>query len=104
MITTKKGYDGIANVNFKAEVGMQQRSLKRYDVLDQREFVEITYEAMKNNFYFNGGYPMDVAMQYAMEDLGPTLGGEAYNPFKNYTWETVIDPATGKVRADAVSA
>ena len=104
MITTKKGSDGIANVNFKAQVGMQQRSLKRYDVLDQREFVEITYEAMKNNYYFNGGYPMDVAMQYAMEDLGPTLGGETYNPFKNYTWDTVIDPATGKVHADAVSA
>ena len=104
MITTKKGKDGITNVNFKAQMGLQQRSLKRYDVLSQDEFVEITFETLRNQYYFNGGYPMDVASQYAISDLGAKLGGEAYNPYKNYTWETVIDPATGKVRADAVSA
>ena len=35
---------------------------------------------------------------------GGVLGGEQYNPFKNYTWGTIIDPATGRVQGDATSA
>lgn len=64
----------------------------------------MTYESLRNQYAFDNGYPWEVASQYAMEDLSTSLGGEIYNPYKNYTWETVIDPATGAVRADAVSA
>ena len=104
MITTKRGSEGHTNVNFKAQVGWQSRSLKAYDMVNQDEFVELTYESLKNNYYIKGGYPMDVAEQYASADMSKTIGGELYNPYKNYTWDTVIDPSTGKVRADAVSA
>lgn len=104
MITTKRGQSGFVNVNLKATVGISTRAYKPYDTVDQREFVELTYEALRNGYMFNSGYSMENASAAAMGDLGSSLGGEQYNPFKNYTWETVIDPATGKVRADAVSA
>ena len=32
------------------------------------------------------------------------MGGELYNPFKNYTWDQMIDPATGMIHPDAKAA
>lgn len=104
MITTKRGQAGFVNVNLKATVGIASRAIKPYDTVDQREFVELTYEALRNGYMFNSGYSMENASAAAMGDLSSALGGEQYNPFKNYTWDTLIDPATGKVHADAVSA
>ena len=104
MIQTKRGQAGYVNVNLKATWGLSSRAYKPYDTVDQREFVELTYEALRNGYMFNSGYTMDHASEAAMGDLNAALGGQQYNPFKNYTWDTVIDPATGKVRADAVSA
>ena len=103
MITTKRGSDGRANVNFKATVGLQSRSIKDYDMVNQDQFVELTWEALKNNYYMNGGYSEEVARQLASENMGATLGGEFYNPYKNYTWDKLIDPATGKIMPDASS-
>ena len=104
MITTKRGSEGKANVNFKATVGWQSRSINPYDVVSQNEFVELTWEALKNNYYVNGGYSLETAKQLASEGMSGALGGEIYNPYKNYTWDQVVDPATGLVRADAVSS
>ena len=104
MITTKRGSDGKANVSFKGQVGWQSRSLKRYDMVNQKEFVELTYEALKNKYYTQGGYSMDEAKSLAASDMGKTMGGELYNPYKNYSWNSVIDPATGLLMDDAVSA
>lgn len=103
MITTKKGSEGRSNVTFRANVGLQSRSLADYDMVNQDQFVELTWEALKNG-YTQNGYPMDLAKQYASADMGGALGGQLYNPYKNYTWDTVIDPETGLVRSDAVSA
>ena len=103
MITTKKGTDK-SNVNLKASWGMASRAIKRYNTVNQREYVELMYEALRNGYAFDSGYGWEEAGKLAIQDLGKTLGGEQYNPFKNYTWETLIDPATGKVREDAVSA
>lgn len=104
LITTKRGSEGRANVNFKATVGLQSRSIKDYEMVNQNEFVELTWEALKNSYILNNGYPDVDARAAASGDLSAALGGQIYNPYKNYTWDTVIDPATGKVRADAVSA
>ena len=104
MIQTKKGQAGYINVNLKATWGLSSRAYKPYDTVNQAEFVELTYEALRNGYVFNNGYTFDSASTAAMGDLSAALGGEQYNPFKNYSWDTVIDPATGKVRADAVSA
>ena len=104
MITTKRGSEGRANVNFKATVGLQSRSVKDYDMVNQDEFVELTWEALKNSYVLNNGYGDAAARMAASADMSGALGGEIYNPYKNYTWDTVIDPETGKLRADAVSA
>ena len=104
MITTKRATAEKVSITYNGSAGISNRALKRYDMVDQRDFVNMTYEALRNSYAFDSGYPWEVASQYAMADLSNSLGGEIYNPFKNYTWETVIDPATGAVRADAISA
>lgn len=103
MITTKKGAEK-SNVNLKASWGVANRAVKRYNTVDQKEYIELMYEALRNGYVFDSGYGWDEACTAASNGLSGKLGGEIYNPFKNYTWATVIDPATGKVQADAKSA
>ena len=104
MITTKRGSEGHSVVNLKATVGLQSRSIRDYDTVNQEEFVELTWEALKNNYVNNGGYDLAKAKTLASAGLSGALGGEFYNPFKNYKWADLIDPETGRVRSDAVSA
>lgn len=103
IITTKKGKEGRVDVNLKAQVGWQSRAIPRYDLVNQDEYVELVYESLYNTA-IDQGYSHDNALNYAASSMGNTLGGQLYNPYKNYTWDTVIDPATGLVRSDAVSA
>ena len=103
MIQTKKGQQGRANVTWRSTVGWSNRATKRYDNVDQKEFVQLTYEALRNQAHFDNGASWQDAEAIARAALGKTLGGELYNPFKNYTWSNIIDPATGQVRADAQS-
>lgn len=58
MITTKRGSEGHSVVNLKATVGLQSRSIRDYDTVNQEEFVELTWEALKNNYVINGGYDL----------------------------------------------
>ena len=107
IITTKKGKEGRPQVQFHNTVGWSWIGIPNYDLVGQSDFVQLTFEALRNG-YANEGYSRDEATNLAIGDLGVTLGGstnpELYNPFKNYTWDTLIDPATGKIRPDAVSA
>lgn len=104
MITTKRGTEGRTNVNFKAEVGFESRAYRPYKVVDQKEYVQLAYEALRNANIQDGGMTWDAASEAARQKLSSTLGGEQYNPFKNYTWDTLINPETGLIRDDAVSA
>lgn len=104
IITTKKGKEGNLQVTLHNTVGWSWRALPRYETVDQKEFVQITYEALRNNQQFGNGLSYDEACAVARQQLSTTFGGEMYNPFKNYTWDQLIDPATGLVRADAESA
>jgi TonB-linked SusC/RagA family outer membrane protein len=108
IVTTKKGKEGRPQVTLHNTIGWAWRSLPQYETVSQRDFVQLTYEALRNDYQFNSGYSRDEASKLAIADLGTTLGGlsnpEAYNPFKNYTWNNIIDPATGQVRTDAQSA
>ena len=104
MITTKKGGEGRPRVSLKNTVGWSWRAIPSYDNVNMEDFVTLTYEALRNDYQYGSGYSRESASVAAMGDLSGSLGGEAYNPYKNYTWETVIDPATGRVRADAVAA
>ena len=104
LITTKKGKEGKASVNWRSTVGWASRAIKEYDMLNQKDFVQMSYEAKRNDYVFNSGYSWEAAEEAARKALTGLLGGEAYNPFKNYTWGEIIDPSTGQVRSDAVSS
>ena len=101
MITTKQGKEGKTNVTWRSTVGWSSRAVPEYDMLDQKEFVQLTYEALRNSYAFTNGYSWADAEAAARNSLSGNLGGELYNPFKNYTWDQIIDPATGQVRPDA---
>ena len=104
MITTKKGKEGKAQVTWRSTFGWSSRAQKRYDLVDQKEYTQLVYEGLRNEAYFKNGYSWADAEAYGRSQLTNNLGGELYNPFKNYTWDTIIDPATGQVRSDAQSA
>ena len=103
MITTKKGVEGRSNIMWRSTFGWSSRATKRYDHVDQKEFVQLVYESLRNQAVENGNSWSD-AEAIARNGLSGQLGGEQYNPFKNYTWDQLIDPTTGQVRADAKSA
>ena len=108
MITTKSGKEGAPKVTWRSTLGWNYRANKPYDMLNQTEYVQMTYEAIRNGYVFNNGYTWDEAEAAARANLGADAlagnAGEHYNPFKNATWDTLIDPATGQVRTDLVSA
>ena len=104
MITTKKGKEGKANVKWRSTVGWSSRALKQYSNVSQKDFVQLVYEGLRNGYVFSDGMNWTEAESLARNSLGSRLGGELYNPFKNYTWDQIIDPTTGYVRADARSA
>lgn len=104
MITTKKAKTDKISINYNFNGGWQDRAIPRYGLVSQRDFVNMNYEALRNAYVFKNGWNWDAAGEQASKDLSGTLGGEIYNPFKNYTWETLIDPATGLVHEDAISA
>ena len=104
MITTKKGKEGKAQVTWRSTAGWSSRALPKYDLVDQKEYVQLFYEALRNSYVFKSGYDWATAESAARATLTGNLGGELYNPFKNYTWDQIIDPATGMVRPDAQSA
>lgn len=104
MITTRKAKNEKINITYNGNVGLSNRAIAPYSTVDQRDFINLTYESLRNQYAFTNGYAWEQAGQLAIADLSGSLGGEIYNPFKNYTWATIIDPATGEVRADAVSA
>lgn len=105
MITTKKGKEGKAKVMWRSTMGWSDRAIPAYEMVNQRENIELVYEAERNAYFDTGKYTWEEAATAARGELINDYGGtENYNPFKNYTWDTIIDPATGKVHEDAVSA
>ena len=103
MITTKKGKEGRAQVTWRSTAGWSSRAIKKYDLVDQKEFVQLTYEGLRNGYVYGNGMAWADAEAAARASLGAQLGGEHYNPFKNYSWDEIIDPATGQVHPDAKS-
>lgn len=108
VITTKKGAKDRVRISYKGNVGVASRSLKRYDLVGMDDYVEMSYEALRNSAQYGTGMDFEGASRYAAANLGQQIGGlknpEYYNPYKNYTWETLIDPSTGKIRSDAEAA
>ena len=105
MITTKQGKEGKANVSWRSTVGWASRAIPEYEMVGQKDFVQLSYEAARNS-YLDAGYTWEQSEALGRSSLIRNIGGgsEHYNPFKNYTWDQLIDPATGQVRPDAAAA
>ena len=74
MITTKKGKEGKTQVNWRSTVGWSSRAIKEYDMVDQKEYTQLTYEALRNGYVFNNGYSWTDAEAAARGRLSSTLG------------------------------
>ena len=101
IITTKKGGDGPANVNFKATWGVASRAIPRYETLDAYQWTEDLLYMYKNVNIDNGMAP-SVAMAQAVTDLytGATSvfgNKQEYNPFSSPV-EDLFDLSTGKIK------
>ncbi len=108
VITTKKGSKDRVNVSYKGNFGVASRALKRYDLVGMSDYVELTYEALRNSAQYGTGMDFEAASVYAANNLGQTIGGlknpEYYNPYKNYSWSELINKESGKIQEDAVAA
>ena len=106
VITTKKGKNDRVRISYKGNVGIASRALNRYDLVNMKDYVEMSYEALRNSAQYGTGMDFEGASRYAANNLGQQIGGlkKYYNPYKNYTWETLIDQTTGKIRPDAKAA
>lgn len=105
MITTKKGKDGTLSVNLKANWGIASRAIPKYELMDERGYMETIFQSYKNDQISSNGLSPQLAAIAAITAMGSgaknILGtNQMYNPF-NYPIEQLIDPTTGKVRADA---
>lgn len=105
VITTKKGKDGKVAVNLKANWGVSSRAIPRYELLDEKGYLETVFQSYKNSQITNNALLPEQAGVAALEAManGSTrmLGeNQQYNPF-NYPIQQLIDPTTGKVRSDA---
>lgn len=112
IITTKKGSEGSAKVNFKYTFGLDQQP-KRLDLLNARDYVYLTRkaawedpnatEADKNKF-LNGSFGMSTGNAWdspnTLEFLDVYLAnyGQDFvaDLLENKGWETMVDPVTGK--------
>lgn len=108
VITTKKGSKDRVNVSYKGNFGVASRALKRYDLVGMSDYVELTYEALRNSAQYGTGMDFEAASVYAADNLGQTIGGlknpEYYNPYKNYSWSELVNKESGKIQEDAVAA
>lgn len=107
MITTKSGKDtdGKINVNFKATLGVASRALKRYDVMDTREYLETAFQAYKNDELFAKGVTEQQAGINAINRMKGTVDpifgvNEQYNPY-DIPVDQLFDPMTGKINPNA---
>ena len=108
IITTRKGAEDHTNISYKGSFGVASRALPPYELLGTNEFIQMVYEALRNGAQYGTGMDFESASAYAAANLGTQIGGlknpEYYNPYKNYTWDTLIDQNTGLVKSDAVAS
>lgn len=107
VITTKTGKntDGKIDVNFKANVGVNSRAVKRYDVMNTQEYLETVFQAYKNDEIFAKGTSEALAGVNAVNRMKGTVDpifglNEEYNPY-NVPVDQLFDLATGKINPQA---
>jgi TonB-linked SusC/RagA family outer membrane protein len=100
IISTKKGTKGETKVSLKANYGISSRAYPRYETLNASEYMEIAYEAYKNQLIYADGEAPASAASNALSGYMAQYGGEIYNPF-NMASDELIDISTGKINKNA---
>lgn len=107
MITTKSGRNsgGKIDVNFKANVGVNSRAIKRYDVMNTQQYLETVFQSYKNREIFQLGTSEANAAQNAVNKMKGTVDpifgvNEQYNPY-DVPVDQLFDLATGKINPSA---
>lgn len=97
LISTKKGKTGKPKVDVKYNYGLTQRQSTDYEVLGDKDYMELYWETLRNGYTFNG-MPLAEANSLA----GPAImSGLSYNPY-------IMDPSElfstdGKLNPNAVN-
>ena len=100
IVTTKKGGEGAATVNFKGNWGVASRAIPRYETLDAYQWTEDVFYMYRND-YIAEGYSTLAAGQAAVNDMygfaGSIFGPTAeFNPF-TVPVDDLFDLNTGKI-------
>lgn len=107
MITTKRGErdDNQISINLKANWGISSRAIPKYETVNEAEYLELAFEAYKNELIYTEGIDPLLAGTQAIEVMKGMAKGvlgynEEYNPF-NMPLQELINPITGKINPTA---
>lgn len=107
MITTKRGErdDNQISINLKANWGISSRAIPKYETVNEAEYLELAFEAYKNEQIYTEGIDPLLAGTQAIEVMKGMAKGvlgynEEYNPF-NMPLQELINPITGKINPTA---
>lgn len=107
MITTKRGErdDNQISINLKANWGISSRAIPKYETVNEAEYLELAFEAYKNELIYTEGIDPLLAGTQAIEVMKGMAKGvlgynEEYNPF-NMPLQELINPVTGKINPTA---
>lgn len=103
MITTKRGErdDNQISINLKANWGISSRAIPKYETVNEAEYLELAFEAYKNELIYTEGIDPLLAGTQAIEVMKGMAKGvlgynEEYNPF-NMPLQELINPITALV-------
>ena len=107
MITTKRGgkENNRISINLKANWGISSRAIPKYETVNEAEYLELAFEAYKNELIYTEGVDPLLAGTQAIEVMRGISKGilgynEQYNPF-DMPLQELINPLTGKVNPNA---
>ena len=106
VITTKTGEEQEgSHINYKVEQGFTARAFPEYERTGSEDYIELMWEAYKNDLYYNGIAPdMATAKEWAAIGGGgnPSVMNQLgnYNPY-SVDAANLIDPNTGQIDPNA---
>lgn len=99
LITTKKGSDGNAKVNFEARLGGNMRGVPTYDIISNpADYYEMSWESIRNMYLASGSTYLASGIAASNELIDKYL---KYNIYKGVPNNQLIDPVTGQINPNA---
>lgn len=99
MITTKKGVKGKSSVSVNIQHGYATRGIPEYNRVNQQQYYELFWEAIRNGFVFANGDSYATAGSKASAQL-TDASHLVYNAY-NVPGASLVDPVTGKLNPNA---